>query len=68
MQLLILNASDPSAFEAAYAACVHQAASGLVIGGDSLFFTHYKQLVSLAARFGVPTMYRSRELWWRAAS
>ena len=36
-------------------------ASGLVIGGDSLFYAHYQELISLAGRFGMPAMFRHPE-------
>jgi putative ABC transport system substrate-binding protein len=55
---LVLNASDPNAFEAAFMTMVRERVGGLVVGGDLLFLNHDKELVALAARFGVPTMFR----------
>jgi putative ABC transport system substrate-binding protein len=58
---LIVNASDPSEFEAAFATLVRERAGGLLIGGDTLFVGHSDQLVALAARYKIPVIYRSRE-------
>jgi putative tryptophan/tyrosine transport system substrate-binding protein len=61
VQLLILNASDVSAFETAFMALARESVRGLVIGGDASFFTHYQQLVDVAARFAMPAMFRHPE-------
>jgi putative ABC transport system substrate-binding protein len=60
VRLLILNASDPSEFEAAFATLVGAQAGGLVVGNDALFSSYLDQLVALAARARVPTLYYSR--------
>jgi putative tryptophan/tyrosine transport system substrate-binding protein len=36
-------------------------AGGLVIGAEALFTSHSEQLAALAARYGVPTIYKGRE-------
>ena len=59
VRLLILNASDPSEFEAAFATLVHERAGGLVVGTDALFSNRLDQLIALAARHRLPTMYAS---------
>jgi putative tryptophan/tyrosine transport system substrate-binding protein len=61
VRLLRLNASDPSEFEAAFASVVREGAGGLLLGGDPLFSAHSDQLVAVAARHRVPTMYAWRE-------
>jgi putative tryptophan/tyrosine transport system substrate-binding protein len=61
VRLLILNASDPSEFEAAFASLVHERAGGLVVGSDPLFGYNTDQLIALAARYAVPTVYAYRE-------
>jgi putative tryptophan/tyrosine transport system substrate-binding protein len=61
VRLLILNASDPSEFEAAFAALVHERAGGLVVGSNPLFGYNTGQLIALAARYAVPTVYAYRE-------
>jgi putative tryptophan/tyrosine transport system substrate-binding protein len=61
VRLLILNASDPSEFEAAFAALVHERAGGLVVGSSPLFGYNTGQLIALAARYAVPAVYAYRE-------
>jgi putative ABC transport system substrate-binding protein len=58
---LILNASDPSEFEAAFATLVRERAGGLLVSGDTVFLNNYDPLVALAARHRVPTMYPDRK-------
>jgi ABC-type uncharacterized transport system substrate-binding protein len=53
--LLILNASDPSEIDAAFATLARERASGLVIGGDLLFTNNASQVIALAHRNEVPT-------------
>jgi putative tryptophan/tyrosine transport system substrate-binding protein len=57
VRLLILKASDPSEFEAAFATLVLERAGGLVVGSDVLFSNHSDQLVALAARYRMPAIY-----------
>jgi putative tryptophan/tyrosine transport system substrate-binding protein len=62
VRLLILKASSPSEFEAAFSTLVRERAGGLVVGGDILFVGHSDQIVALAARHAVPAIYPVREL------
>jgi putative ABC transport system substrate-binding protein len=57
VRLLILNASDPSEFEAAFANLLLGRAGGLVVGSDTLFQRYPDQLVALAARYRLPAIY-----------
>ena len=59
--LLVLNATSESEIDAAFAVLASKQADGLVVGGHSLFFSHTDQLVTLAARHGVPAIYLWRE-------
>jgi putative tryptophan/tyrosine transport system substrate-binding protein len=61
VRLLVLNASDPSEFEAAFATLVHERAGGLVVGTDALFSNRLDELIALAVRHRVPTMYARRD-------
>jgi ABC-type uncharacterized transport system substrate-binding protein len=61
LQLLVLNASSERNFETAFATLVQQRAGALVINPDTLFTSHPNQLVALAARHAVPTIYYRRE-------
>jgi putative tryptophan/tyrosine transport system substrate-binding protein len=62
VRLSILNASDESEFEAAFAILIGERAGGLLVGGDVLFYNHSNKLNALAARHRVPTMYPWREV------
>jgi putative ABC transport system substrate-binding protein len=57
VRLLILNASDPSEFEVAFANLAFERAGGLVVGSDTLFQRYPDQLVALAARYRLPAIY-----------
>jgi len=57
VRLLILNASDASEIEAAFATLVREGAGGLVISGDLFFAVHADQLVALEARYRVPAVH-----------
>jgi putative ABC transport system substrate-binding protein len=61
VRLLILNASDPSEFEAAFATLVSERAGGLLVAGDAMFNINSNQIVALAARHRVPAIYARRE-------
>jgi putative tryptophan/tyrosine transport system substrate-binding protein len=61
VQLLVLNATSPSEIERAFATLVRERAGALVMGGDAFFGTQRDQIIALAARHAVPTMYQFRE-------
>jgi putative tryptophan/tyrosine transport system substrate-binding protein len=61
MRLLILKASDPSEFEAAFTTLVHDKAGGVVVSGEALFSRYSDRLVELAARHEVPAIYSARD-------
>jgi putative tryptophan/tyrosine transport system substrate-binding protein len=60
-QLVVVFAGAESEFPAAFAALVEQRVEALVIGADVLFTAHRQQLVALAARHTIPTIYQWRE-------
>jgi putative tryptophan/tyrosine transport system substrate-binding protein len=66
-QLIVLNASTPREIEAVFAVLVPRTAGALMIAGDPFFVTQRELLVSLAARYAVPTIYSSRESAARGA-
>jgi putative ABC transport system substrate-binding protein len=57
LQLLVLNASTESDFEAAFATLVQQQAAALFVRAHPLFTNRHQQIVALAARHRVPTIY-----------
>ena len=61
LQLQILRAGADGDFEPAFASLVQLHADGLVVGGDLFFDTRREELVALAARYAVPTIYEWRE-------
>jgi putative tryptophan/tyrosine transport system substrate-binding protein len=60
VRLLFVNAAIPDEFEMAFAALVRQRVGALLIGSDALLFNRYEQLVALAARYALPTIYLER--------
>jgi putative ABC transport system substrate-binding protein len=61
VQLSILNASNESGIDAAFATLLNSQADGLIIAADPFFDTRRAQLVAPAARYKIPTIYFSRE-------
>jgi ABC-type uncharacterized transport system substrate-binding protein len=61
LQLHILNAATDSDFDSAFVTLVQQRADVLIIGADGVFTSRRKQLVALAARHAIPTIYQRRE-------
>ena len=61
LRLDILSARSQTDFDGVFATLVRQRTDALVVGGDPVFFSQRDQLVSLAARHSIPTVYFSRE-------
>jgi putative ABC transport system substrate-binding protein len=64
-QLRIFNASGESDLDTAFAALVQQRADALLVGNDAFFTNRREQIVALAARHAVPSIYPYR---WFAES
>src|SRR5262249_34357127 len=60
-QIHVVHASAESEFEGAFASLARQSVGGLLIVSDPFFASHREQLVALAARYKLPTMYHQRE-------
>jgi putative ABC transport system substrate-binding protein len=60
-QLLVLNASEPSEIDTAFATLRQQRAGALLVGSDPFLTGRRQQIVALAARDAIPAMYSSRE-------
>jgi putative ABC transport system substrate-binding protein len=60
-QIGVFHASTESDIDIIFASLVQQQAGGLVIGANSFLFSRRDQLVSLATRYSVPTVYPWRE-------
>jgi putative ABC transport system substrate-binding protein len=60
VQLHVLKAGAEEEIEPAFASLVQLQAGALLVGNDPFFPSHRDQLVALASRHAVPTMYESR--------
>jgi len=60
-QLSVLNAGTAAEIEAAFAASLQLRAGALIVAPDAFFLARRDQLVALAARHGIPTLYSRRE-------
>jgi putative tryptophan/tyrosine transport system substrate-binding protein len=61
LRLLVLNASDKSEFEGAFAALAQERVGALLISGEAVFSNNRDPLVALASRYRVPAMHPNRE-------
>lgn len=59
--VVIVNASNPSELESAFATIVSNRAGALVVSGENFFLTQRHLMVELVARHAVPTIYAYRE-------
>jgi putative ABC transport system substrate-binding protein len=59
-QLLVLNASSEGEIDAAFATVVNQRDAALIVTNDALFISSRDQLIALASRHAVPTVYDRR--------
>ena len=60
-QLLALEATTASEIDTAFTTLVQQKAGALIVAADAFFNTRRDQIIALAARFAVPTIYFQRE-------
>jgi putative tryptophan/tyrosine transport system substrate-binding protein len=61
LKLSVLTAAVESDFDQVFAMLVQQQADALIVSADPLFASRQEQLVALAARHRVPTIYEWRE-------
>jgi putative tryptophan/tyrosine transport system substrate-binding protein len=60
LQLYIVSIGGERDFDSAFATIVQIRAGALLVASDPFFFTSRRQLVALAARYAIPTMYDFR--------
>jgi ABC-type uncharacterized transport system substrate-binding protein len=60
-QIHLLNASSESEIDAAFATLFQLGAGGLLVGSDPFFTVRREQLVALAARHAIPSIYDDRQ-------
>jgi putative ABC transport system substrate-binding protein len=61
LQLVLLNVRTASDIDTAFATLVRERAGALVVGTGALLTNQRKQIIALAARHGLPTIYPFRE-------
>jgi len=61
VRLTILNAASPDEIETAFTEIAQRRIGALLVDSDLLFYAQLHQLVALAARYAVPTIYQTRE-------
>ena len=61
LQLIVLRATTEREIDAAFATMAQQGTSALVVGGDPFFIARREQIVALAARHAIPTIYPARD-------
>jgi putative tryptophan/tyrosine transport system substrate-binding protein len=61
LQVKILNVSSVADIDAAFAAVKQQAISALFVANDPYLDSHRDQIIALAARNAIPTMYYNRQ-------
>jgi putative ABC transport system substrate-binding protein len=60
-EILILKAESENGIDAAFTVLVQQRLEALLVASDPFFFSRRAQLVALAARHAIPTIYQLRE-------
>ena len=60
-QILMVNVANEREFHAAFAKVAQVGTGGLLIGSSPFFLSQRRQLVALAGRYALPTMYNQRE-------
>jgi putative tryptophan/tyrosine transport system substrate-binding protein len=60
-RLLVLKAANPQAIDLAFATLVEQQAGALLAGGDPFLVGRSQQIVAMATRHAIPTIYDFRE-------
>jgi putative tryptophan/tyrosine transport system substrate-binding protein len=59
-QVVLLNAGSEGEIDSAFSNLVQRGAGGLLVGSDPFFVVRREQLVALAARYQIPTIYNDR--------
>jgi putative tryptophan/tyrosine transport system substrate-binding protein len=61
LELLVLSANTASEIETAFASLMQRNVDGLVMGADPVFQVQQDQVIALAARYRLPTIYEWSE-------
>jgi len=57
LELLVLSATTTSEIDAAFATLMQRSVDGLVLGNDQFFQVRQDQVIAVAARYRLPTIY-----------
>ena len=60
--LVIVEASNEKNLDLAFVTIVQRRAAALIVGTDAFFYSRRAQLVALAARYAVPSIFEDREM------
>jgi putative ABC transport system substrate-binding protein len=61
LQLRVIDVRDPTEFENAFATITKERAGAIMVLTDSMFYTHSRRIVELAAKSRLPTTYGVRQ-------
>jgi len=61
LQIVVLDVRSEGDFDRSFAALIEQRAGALFVGADPLFLYRRDELVALAARYAIPTIYYLRQ-------
>jgi putative tryptophan/tyrosine transport system substrate-binding protein len=60
-RLMVLNITNAAEIDDAFATLDREGVDGVVVGGDAVFVNNQHELISLAARHKMPSIYQSRD-------
>ncbi len=58
---MVQNITNAAEIDDAFTTLVREGVEGVVVGGDAVFVNNQHELVSLAARHKMPSIYQSRD-------
>src|SRR5262249_16164928 len=64
LKVQILKASNDREIDAAFVSLVQARTGALIVGNDAFFINRIEQVIALAARHAIPTMYNICEFVW----
>jgi ABC-type uncharacterized transport system substrate-binding protein len=62
LKVQVVHATNEAEIDTAFSNCVQIGAGGLLVTADALFFSRYKEIIALAERHAIPTIYEWRHI------
>src|SRR5262249_28141785 len=62
LQLVVLNVATPSAIDTAFETIAHDRIGALVVAGNAFLLGQREQILTLATRHAIPTVYVNRQM------